>query len=240
MPKESWRETYIDGSPEAERLLFLKFAQDMLYVQLQNKKRSKSNEVLRTFHSKLVLGVANGKLEVAPEIPSRFQIAHFKPGAQYEVTVRLSNANGRRRADAQRDMRGAALRIKVSAAEYQDLLMTNFPVSHARDARQFVAFAKAVSGSRLLLLPRLVFDIGPLESVRILRNVLRASKKRVSSLALEAYWSRGAILWGDAGPMRYLMRPISGSPAAPTPTEWDPDYLSRELANRLRKSDVVF
>ena len=60
-----------------------------------------------------------------------------------------------------------ALRVRVSERETHDLLMTNFPVSHARDARQFVAFARATAGNtadRILGLAGLVLDLGPSEA----------------------------------------------------------------------------
>ena len=79
-------------------------------------------------------------------------------------------------------MRGLAVRIKLSD---HDLLAANFPVSHAGDARQFVAFAPAIAGSKLLLLPRLCFSVGPFETIRMFRNVLAASRKKTRSLALE-------------------------------------------------------
>jgi Animal haem peroxidase/Catalase len=238
--RENWREKYAGGSPEAERLLFAQLARDILDIQLNNKKKGKAAEILRTFHAKAVLGVVNANLQILPDIREELRVRYFQPGAAYQTSVRLSNAAGMRRADSRHDLRGAALRVKVSDTEYHDLLMTNFPVSHARDARQFVAFAKAMAGSKLMILPRLLLDIGLFESIRMLRNVWRASAHRVNSLALESYWSRGAILWGDAGPVRYLLRPGANAPTAPEASSWDPDYLHREIANRLRKGNVVF
>jgi len=239
-PKENWREKYADGTPEAERLVFAALARDIQDIQLKNKKKGNASDILRAFHAKLVLGVVNAKLHVLAELPAQFRVGYFRPGAEYQASVRLSNANGTRRADHQRDMRGAAIRVKVSDLEYHDLLMTNFPVSHARDARQFVAFAKAMAGSKLLILPRLILDVGLFDTIRMLRNVTSASAHRVDSIALETYWSRGAILWGNAGPVRYLLRPSASAPKAPEAPSWDPDYLHREIANRLRKGDVVF
>jgi hypothetical protein len=238
--QERWEEIYIDGSPEAERLVFLELARDIQDVQLDNQRRSKSSEILRTFHAKSVVGVVDARLTVPPDIPAHLRVGFFQPGADYQTTVRLSNANGTRRADSRRDMRGAALRIKVGETEYHDLLMTNFPVSHARDARQFVAFARAVAGARLLILPRLLFGIGPFETVRMLRNVLRAASRRIDSLALETYWSRGAILWGEAGPVRYLLRPAAGAAPAPAAKPWDPNYLHHEFGDRLRSGAAAF
>jgi hypothetical protein len=238
-PKTNWQEKFIDGSPEAERRLFIELARDILDVQLMNKKKGKASEVQRAFHAKAILGVTNAKLAVLPNIPQEFRVGYFRPGAEYPAIVRLSNANGSRRADYQRDMRGAAVRVTVSDDEHHDLLMTNFPVSHARDARQFVAFAKAMAGSKLLLFPRLIFDVGPFEMIRMLRNVTRGARV-VDSLALETYWSWGAILWGDAGPVRYLLRPAANAPRAPEASRWDPDFLHHEIANRLRKGGIAF
>jgi Animal haem peroxidase/Catalase len=239
-PRATWQEKYAGGSPEAERRLFADLARDILDVQLKIKKKANAGEVQRAFHAKAVLGVENAKLQVLPEIAIQFQVGYFRPGADYQASVRLSNANGARQADHKRDMRGAAVRVKVSDGEYHDLLMTSFPVSHARDARQFVAFAKAMAGSRLLVLPRLIMSVGPFEMIRILRNVIKASAHRVDSLALETYWSRGAILWGNAGPVRYLLRPSKAAAKAPEASRSDPDYLHHEIANRLRKDDVAF
>ena len=233
-------EKYAGGSAEAERLIFAALARDLLDVQLANKKSGKSREVLRAFHAKATLGVTNAKLTVTKDLPERLSIGYFQPGSEYVASVRFSNANGSRRADFMRDMRGAAVRLTVSDKETHDLLMTNFPVSHARDAGQFVAFAKAMSGAKLLILPRLIFHFGLFETIRMLRNVANATGRTVDSVALETYWSRGAILWGEAGPVRYLLRPAHGAPGAPAASKWDSDYLHHEAADRLRKSDVEF
>jgi hypothetical protein len=235
----NWRERYAGGSAEAERLIFSDLARDIMDVQLTIKEKVKAPGFQRTFHAKSILAVANAKLTISTNIPKAFQVGYFRPGAEHATTVRLSNANGARRADYERDMRGAALRVKVSDDEYHDLLMTNFPVSHARDAFQFVAFARAMAGSKLLILPRLILNVGLFETIRMLRNV-SSGARRVDSLALEAYWSRGAILWGTAGPVRYLLRPAEDMPKAPEASRTDPDYLHREIADRLRKGEIRF
>src|SRR4051812_17834854 len=155
----TWREGYDGGSAEAERLIFAGLARDILDVQLKLKKRSGASDVERAFHAKSVLGVVDARLRVRDDIPADLIVGYVRPGAEYAATVRLSNAHGTRQPDHRPDMRGAALRIQVSEAEQHDLLMTNFPVAHARNARQFVAFAEAMAGSRLLLLPRLFWTV---------------------------------------------------------------------------------
>jgi Animal haem peroxidase/Catalase len=235
----AWAEAYQGGSAETERLQFEKLARDIMRVQVDNRGSSHASAIRRGFHAKVLAGVTNAKLRILDDIPEDFRVGYVKPRAEYYAIVRLSNANGASRADAKRDMRGLAVRIKVSDKEYHDLLATNFPVSHARDARQFVAFARAMAGSKLLLLPRLFFSVGPFETIRMFRNVLAASRKKTRSLALETYWSRGAVLWGE-GPVRYLWRPARGTADAPDPASTDPDYLHHEIANRLRGGDLLF
>src|SRR5262249_51195643 len=86
----------------------------------------------------------------------------------------------------------------------------------------------------------LVLALGPLEALRTISNLLESTGRQVRSLALESYWSRGPILWGDAGPVRYLLRPAANAPDAPKPSSSRPDYLHEELAARLRGGDVTF
>src|SRR5262249_30528893 len=131
-------------------------------------------------------------------------------------------------------------RVKVADNEYHDLLMTNFPVSHARDARQFVTFAKATAGAKLLILPRLILDAGLFETIRMLRNVMQATRHRAASLALETYWSRVSRQWGAPSPIRYQLRPAAGTHPPPAPKSWDGDYLHHEIADRLRAGNVTF
>jgi hypothetical protein len=234
-----WRERYEGGSAEAERLIFDGLACEIMDVQLANKKRERAGDIQRTFHAKSALGVTNAKLRVLSDIPKNLQVEFAKPGAEYQTTVRLSNANGARHADYKKDMRGAALRIEVSPEEYHDFLATNFPVSHARNAHQFVAFAKAMAGSKLLILPRLILSVGFFETIRMLRSVTTGAGV-VDSLALETYWSRGAILWGDAGPVRFQLRPARGATEAAPASSTDCDFLHHEIADRLRAGDIRF
>ena len=157
--------------------------------------------------------------------------------------VRFSNAAGTGQPDTKPDLRGVALRVHVSPEESHDLLMTNFPVSHARNARQFVEFAKATAGGRLsqlLGILRLIRLFGLRETMRMLRNVLTARGRTVSSVATETYWSRGAHRWGPTLAVRYLLRPAPDTVPAPRPPTDDPDYLSTEAARRLARGDVRF
>ena len=245
-----WKETMAGGSPEAERAEFDALARDIMLVQLKNAKTASAHGVPhgvdRAFHAKSTLATGQAELTFL-DLPGDLSHGFAQPGRTYPAIARFSNAAGTGQSDAAPDLRGGALRVQVSAAEgaaeSHDLLMTNFPVSHARDAREFVEFAKATAGGRLAQLlgvARLIRLFGLRETVRMLRNVLTARRQTVSSVATETYWSRGAVRWGPTLAVRYLLRPAPGTVPAPRPPDDDPDYLSTEAARRLARGDIRF
>ncbi|MFJ9966958.1 peroxidase family protein [Streptomyces avermitilis] len=242
---EQQYERYEGGSPEAERQVFERLAREIMEVQVKNQ-RAQGGGISRAFHAKAPLAVENARLRFHDDLPEALRVGFAQPGADYPATVRLSNASGVRQGDGSPDLRGAAVRVRVSQDESHDLLATSHPVSHARDAREFVAFAKAMAGARsplqkaLGLFVKLPLAVGLGTANRMRRTVQAAARHTVDSLARETYWSRGAILWGEAGPVRYLLRPAPGSPPALPCDPNDPDFLHRELAQRLARTDIAF
>ena len=237
----AWAEAFDGGSPEAENATFERLALEILSIQKANRARLEVGAPMRTLHAKIVVGVKNARLLVDRGLPRRFQMEHFTPGATFQTTVRLSNASGIPQADSAPDMRGMALRLALPDGRHHDLLMTSFPVSHARDARQFVTFATIAAGERKSMVPRLIEAFGRDETERMLWNIKQGARSCLS-LATERFWSRGAILWGDAGPVRFSMRPINGAEAAvAAPTAVGGyDGLRDEFAARLARADVSY
>jgi hypothetical protein len=238
----AWREEYEKGGPETERLDFERLALEIMQVQMKVKQRARRANIQRAFHAKAVYTAVDAELCFVDDLPADLHAGFAQPGKRYPAIVRLSNANGDGQADVKRDLRGMALRVKVGDEVAHDLLATNYPVSHARNARQFVAFAKATAGGtldKIVGLIALSFEFGARETVRMLRNVMKA-RRTVPSLALETYWSRGAIRWGETLAVRYQFRPAADAPSAPPPATHDPDFLSREFAHRLDRKEVRF
>ncbi|MEU5900763.1 MULTISPECIES: peroxidase family protein [Streptomyces] len=240
-------ERYMGGSPEAERRIFERLTKELIKVQEKNRRAARAADIGRVQHEKAALGVENARLRFHDDLPDTLRCGFAQPGAQYPATVRLSNAGGIRQADGAPDLRGAAVRVTVSTEEHHDLLATNHPVSHARDAREFVAFAKAMAGATtrlhkaVALFVELPLTVGLATATRMRRNIQAATRRTVHSLAAETYWSRSAILWGEAGPVRYLLRPAGGAATARSdPERRDPQYLRRELETRLARQDVTF
>ncbi|MGA8295301.1 MAG: peroxidase family protein [Rhodoplanes sp.] len=236
-----WRETYSGGSADAEYREFQKLAQDIMLAQLKARSAAKLQRIDRAFHAKATLALDGAELRFLDTLPPDLVAGHAQPGASYGAIVRFSNAASVGTDDNKPDLRGIAIRYAVSENEHHDLLATNFPVSHARDAHQFVAFAVATAGgslSRIWGLFTLLFTLGPSETIRMLRNIAAGRQHQPTSVALESYWSRGAIRWGEKLAVRYLLRPEPGAKPAPFPTGRDPDYLSREAAIRLAEGPI--
>jgi len=245
-PPGPWTETMAGGSPAAERLEFDRLARDIMLVQLKNQKTASAHGVPhpvdRTVHAKPTL--ASGQAELAfLDLPEDLRAGFAQPGRAYPAVVRFSNASGTGQPDTKADLRGMALRVQVSPEESHDLLATNFPVSHARNARQFVEFLKATTGSPVSKargMLRLIWLYGLRETIRMLKNVLTGRSRTVSSVATETYWSRGAYRWGPALAVRFLLRPAPDTVPAPAPPKDDPNYLSTEAARRLAQGDIRF
>jgi hypothetical protein len=237
-----WNEVYSGGSAEAEYCEFQALAQDIMLAQLKTQRAAKAQGIDRAFHAKATLALDDAELRFLDTLPPDLIAGYAKLGAVYPAIVRFSNAAGAGADDNKRDLRGVAIRVTVSDSEQHDLLATNFPVSHARNAHQFVAFAVALAGSRLSCiygLIKLLLTLGPGETIRMLRNILAGRRHQPTSVALESYWSRGAIRWGGELAVRYILRPEPGVKIAPIPTGHDPEF-SREAASRLAEGPIRF
>jgi hypothetical protein len=239
IPGSNWTEAYLGGTPEAEVAIVRRLASRIQEVQAWIKTSKHAPIIARGFHAKMHVGLTNATFHVSPDLPPTLRVGFLQPGAAYPCTLRLSNAAGSVQPDSAHDLRGAALRVRVSASEVHDLLMTNGPVSHARNPQQFIAFARAMAGSRLVLPFRLLFGIGPFETIRIFKTIRASAFRVVTSLANERYWSRAPMKCGPVA-LKYQLDPAPDSAPGPAPDTWDPNYLRREFVTRLAQAPVEF
>ncbi len=235
----AWRERYQGGSPQAERRAFDKLADVVLDAQLKARDAAGASGIARALHAKSIGAVAGARLVFVDDLPDELCVGFARPGAAYPAAVRFSNASALARSDEANDLRGLALRIEVSEGEQHDLLAINWPVSLARDGRQYAALLRARDGGtagRAAGLLALAAEIGPGEALRMLRS-LRAARRSCASVALETYWSCGAMRWGDLA-VRYSFSPSpsAGRPAAGSGA----GRLASELEQRLRAGEVSF
>jgi hypothetical protein len=232
-----WREVFEGGSPVTEHYLFLGLADEMARLQESNRLKAGEPHPKRTLHAKTVIGIDDARLVVDATLPADVAVAYFQPSICLTAAVRFSNASGIAQSDEVADMRGAAVKIALPTGGVHDLLMTSYPVSHARNARQFVEFALIASGDRKTMPARLIEKFGEDEARRMINNVTQGMRQ-CDSLALQRFWSRGAILWGEM-PVRFDLRPYPDAvPTALIPG--DPDGLRTEFGVRLAQADIRY
>jgi len=235
--EHSWREKYLGGSAEAEAAFIKQAAKEILFVQADNKKRAKAPVIRRAFHAKIHAGSKTARFVVAADLPDQYRVGMFQPGRDYPTTVRFSSAAGIPQSDRKPDLRGLAVRVYLEEGAVQDFLGTSAPASHVRDARQFIAFARATAAPWKILAPfRLTWRVGPFAAVAIFWRAFQ-QVKRVKSVATETYWSRGPLKFGTRA-VKYFFRPVPNTPPAGSFT--GDNFLRAEFADRLRKAEVRF
>ena len=217
-------------------------------------KRNPSATLKRGFHAKGT-GV-QAKFQVRSELPSHLQIGLFQPGATYDSLVRFSNARGEVLGDLSKDQRGVAIRLKTNPGEslspgddsnIQDFLMTNTPISFARNPVQFIEVGEILLDGIGGVVPRLVKKYGFKEARRIL-GVFLAPVISFKPLQMNTYWSRTSYKFGEYA-IRYLIQPSVGSETWSTARQLTEvlrsvpqgeHYLREKLRAALREGEVRF
>jgi hypothetical protein len=229
----------VGGSPEREAAEIERFAQQIHDIQRRNRKPP-TERVRRAFHAKLLAGIADAQLEIAKDVPPDLACPLLQPGAAHPAIVRLSSASGMVRPDGEGDLRGIAVRVTLEDDGIQDLLLTNAPASHARDARQFMVTGLATSGGRRLgAIPILVWRLGPFEALRILKALRHATSGPPRPISSQTFWSRGPFAIGTQA-IKLVIRSKEPSGQIVGPTPMDHDVLRSEFIRHLARTDVRY
>lgn len=238
-PATDWKETV----PEGEAARFGKYAE--LLRELQ-RGRAKGGAASRALHAKGIAGV-EAVLEVLPDLPEYARVGLFASPASYRAYVRFSNGMGARQADGKPDVRGIAIKLLgvdgkkiipgMEDAKTQDFLLIDGPVTPFRDADEFVGLVHAAS-QPLLLVPRMIKKFGVVRSVQLLRKFVAGVSRPITSVATMRYFSALPIKFGPYAVHYALMPHAPAEPGAKKGSA--PNYLSDELAGRLRQGPVVF
>ena len=221
-------------------------------------KRNGSVALRRGFHAKGT-GV-RAEFQVRSDLPKNLQVGLFRPGATYRALVRFSNARGEVLGDLSKDQRGVAIRLKTipgeslfptDDTEVQDFLMTNTPISFARNPVQFIEVGEILLGGIGLVVPRLVKKYGFREARRIL-GVFLEPLISFKPLQMNQYWSRTSYRYGEHA-VRYLIRPAAGMKTLSTGeqlsgvlralrqgSEHKDHYLREKLFEALKEGEVCF
>ena len=238
-PGLGWRESYLLGSQASEESLISKFVTDINKIQVENRESGHAPRIARAFHAKIHAGTSKARFEVLPDIPEKLRIGFLQPGKSYHADVRFSNASGIVQPDSKGDLRGIAVRISLEDGHWHDLLMTNAAASHERNALQFMDFSSAATGGKFSMLPKLLWKVGPRETIRMLLTVVRQTSRPVTSLAVEQFWSRAPYAFGPYA-LKFSLKPQAGGPQNPRTRRAGDDYLREDLQERLEAGEILF
>lgn len=253
-PSTDWEEHIEPGEED----LFKEFAR---HIRERQEKVARQEEIarqtggrpLRGFHAKLHAGLM-AEFRVMADLPPHARFGVFSEPRVFPAAVRFSNGTPTLQDDKLPEPRGLAIKLVgvpgrklltkpgEEDALTQDFLATSHSVtSTVRHVRQFIAFVLAEERGHLMLPFRLARGVGLREALRILMALRRTVlKSEVRSMATEHYSGTAPIKLGPYA-VKFTVRPAEGTEPPPgnLPTA-EPNFLREELADRLRKGDLLF
>jgi len=244
-PSTTWSEVVESD----EQALFEEFAREIAARQ-KTVAQQTHGPLLRGFHAKLHAGLM-AEFQVLADLPPQARFGVFIEPQIFPAAVRFSNGEPSPHPDKHREPRGIAIKLVgipgrkllpgQEDAVTQDFLATSHSVtSTVRSARQFIAFIRA-SRNPFTLPFALARAVGVLESLRILKALVSTVLlSRVRSMAMEHYSGTAPIKFGPYA-VKFTVRPTKGTEATTSrPPRNGVNFLRDELADRLRKGDLVF
>ena len=145
--RQAWREEYRGGSPEAERALFDQLGKRIMPVQLKNQKKAR-HPASRAPSTPRPCSASRTPACGPRRIPADLASASSSRGPNTRPPSGSRTPAARPRPTTPATCAAWRCGSASRPDEQHDLLATNFPVSHARDAKQFVAFAEAMAAAR--------------------------------------------------------------------------------------------
>lgn len=262
-PSTAWEEEFEVGEEE----LFKGFAreieerQDRELRKIEERRDGSAREkevaervggrLLRGFHAKPHAGLV-AEFEVLPDLPAHARFGVFAEPRVFPAVVRFSNGTPTIKDDKETEPRGLAVKLfgvpgkkllpEQEDAVTQDFLATSHSVTQTvRNVRQFMVFVRAEEEGVPRLILSLLRRIGLRETWRILRAINGTVRKpEVRSMATEVYSGTAPVKLGPYA-VKFTLKPGEGTrPAAGDIPEDSPDFLREDLAERLRKADLVF
>ncbi len=190
-------------------------------------------------------GCVRAEFIVEPDLPPELRVGVFREPRTYQAWVRFSNQDGVPRLDAQKDIRGMAIKLMgvegkklledEQSEQTQDFLLISHPVFVSKNVEEFYLLIKAMKGG-LFSLGWFFFNPFNLHW-RSFCNLM-ASLQRHANLLEIRYWSTTPYLFGDRA-VKYSARPQNATATA-IPSNPAADYLKDALRQTLAKGEVRF
>lgn len=160
-------------------------------------------------------GCVQASFEVLDKLPPQLAQGLFATPHAYQAVVRFSNGSGSSQDDHTNDARGMAVKVMgvpglkllddEQTSSTQDFLMTNHPVFFIRNAVDYGAFQKAVSGGGLSLAGWLTTHLFHETAI-----ILSFTGHELHNPLNSRYWSTTPSKLGSEQ-MKFSARPCAGS-----------------------------
>ena len=235
IPSTEWQEHVADD----ETARFDKLAATLADLQ---KQRAEHHPMGRALHYKSHGGVL-ATFAVQPDLPTWAQVGIFAQPGTFPAYARFSSGAGAYQPDTEPDVRGFAVKLvgvpgeKIihPDAKTQDFLTILSPAVPFATPEEFVGIVSAISGNKLLALPRLLGLFG-LRLGSVLGKLKAGLGTRVDTMAGPTFYSALPIRWGDYA-VKYSFEPV----AAPAGAKIDAaDGYRADLQSHLRSRALTF
>jgi hypothetical protein len=189
-------------------------------------------------------GLLEAEFTVLPNLPPELSIGLFASPRTYRAYVRTSNASGTPKSDAEKDLRGFAIKLldvdgtKIPESDEpntQDFILLSHPSMPLGTLKLFhdaiyysFKWSLAVFAAKLALTGK----------ARVLKELAAARIRPTSPLEIR-YWSTTPYQWGHDRVVKYSLLPTSGTPTT-LPARPTVDYLGDVMERRLAIEDVSF
>ncbi|HEY0708693.1 MAG TPA: catalase family protein [Polyangia bacterium] len=189
-------------------------------------------------------GLLEAQFTVLPDLPPELRVGLFATARTHRAYVRTSNASGTPKSDAEKDLRGFAIKVldvegaKIPESDEpntQDFILLSCPTMPLGTLKLFhdaiyysFKWSIAVFAAKLLLTGQ----------ARVLKELAAARILPPSPLEIR-YWSTTPYQFGTDRVVKYSILPTSGAPTT-LPAHPGPDYLADAMERRLALEDVTF
>jgi hypothetical protein len=189
-------------------------------------------------------GLLEATFTVLPDVPAHLRVGVFAQPRSYQAWVRTSNASAKVKSDAEKDVRGLAIKLRgvdgpklpdSDEPDSQDFVLLSTPAMPLGTVKLFRdAIYYSTKWSILLFAAKMA-----LTGRASLLKQLQALRIAPPSPLEIRYWSTTPYLLGSDQVVKYSLLPTSGAPT-PMPDQPGERYLTEAMERRLASDTVTF
>ena len=189
-------------------------------------------------------GLLKAVFTVAADLPPELRVGVFAEPRSYDAWIRTSSASTRVRSDADKDLRGFAIKIldvggdKIAESDEprtQDFVLLSIPNMPLGTVKLFHdAIYYATKWSLGLFVAKMLLT----GRARMLKELAAAKINPTSPIEIR-YWSTTPYQFGADRVVKYSVLPTSGAPT-PLPSPLTESYLSEAMERRLVNQTVSY